>query len=109
MRVAVVGCSWAGRRHARAYGQDRRQRRTGPRRSNPGRALGLRAARAPREIAVAALDAGKHVLVEKPIATTLADADRMLETAEGARRRLMVAENVYFDPAGAGVHLACGR
>lgn len=33
-------------------------------------------------MAVAALKAGKHVLVEKPMATTLADADRVVAAAE---------------------------
>lgn len=32
--------------------------------------------------AIAAMEAGKHVLCEKPIARTLAEADRMVETAE---------------------------
>ena len=36
------------------------------------------------EIATAALRAGKHVLVEKPMATTLAEAERLLEA--GGRR-----------------------
>ena len=34
------------------------------------------------EIAVAALNAGKHVLVEKPMAASLAEADAMLAAAE---------------------------
>ena len=34
------------------------------------------------EMAVAALEAGKHVLVEKPMATTLADAERVVAAAE---------------------------
>ena len=43
-----------------------------------------------RELAVAALDAGKHVLCEKPLATTLADARRMIDAARTARRFLAV-------------------
>ncbi|GAB2744454.1 Gfo/Idh/MocA family protein [Sinomonas soli] len=39
------------------------------------------------EIAVAALEAGKHVLVEKPLANTLAEAERMAEAARSARER----------------------
>ena len=31
---------------------------------------------------MAALDAGKHVLLEKPMATTLADAERVVAAAE---------------------------
>jgi predicted dehydrogenase len=39
------------------------------------------------EIAIAALDAGKHVLVEKPLANTLAEAEAMTEAARKARAR----------------------
>jgi UDP-N-acetylglucosamine 3-dehydrogenase len=43
-------------------------------------------------IAVAAAQAGKHVLVEKPIATTLAEADTMIETAAAAGVVLATAQ-----------------
>jgi predicted dehydrogenase/flavin reductase (DIM6/NTAB) family NADH-FMN oxidoreductase RutF len=46
-----------------------------------------------------ALTAGKHVLVEKPIATTLADADSMILSARRTGRILMVAEDMHFRPA----------
>jgi predicted dehydrogenase/flavin reductase (DIM6/NTAB) family NADH-FMN oxidoreductase RutF len=51
------------------------------------------------EIAARAAGGGKHVLVEKPIATTLTDADRMIEAARAARTILMVAEDMHFRPA----------
>lgn len=50
------------------------------------------------EMAIAALAAGKHVLVEKPIALNLADADRMLEAAAKANRLLMVGHVLPFFP-----------
>jgi predicted dehydrogenase len=37
------------------------------------------------EIAIAALEAGKHVLVEKPLANTLAEAEAMTTAAQAAR------------------------
>ena len=42
------------------------------------------------EIAVAALNAGKHVLVEKPMAASLAEADAMLAAAEQNVKKLAV-------------------
>lgn len=48
---------------------------------------------------VQAAAAGKHVLVEKPIAITLADADLMIGAARQAGTILMVAEDMHFRPA----------
>jgi len=45
-----------------------------------------------RPLAVQALEAGKHVLVEKPLATETADADAMIAAARKAERILMVAQ-----------------
>jgi len=42
---------------------------------------------------------GKHALVEKPIATTLADADALIAAARRAGVILMVAEDMHFRPA----------
>jgi predicted dehydrogenase len=39
------------------------------------------------EIAIAALEAGKHVLLEKPLANTLAEAEAMAGAAKTARKR----------------------
>lgn len=50
-----------------------------------------------REIAVAALDAGKHVLVEKPLATTETDALAMIAAAEKTGKLLMTAFLLRFD------------
>lgn len=46
--------------------------------------------------AVAALAAGKHVLVEKPMATRLVDVDRMIGAAERNGRLLTVNQNYRY-------------
>jgi len=43
--------------------------------------------RAHREPTVKALDGGAHVLVEKPMATTIEDCDAMVAASRGANRR----------------------
>lgn len=48
--------------------------------------------------ALACLDAGAHVLVEKPMALTLDDADRMVDAADAAGLVLGVAENEAYEP-----------
>lgn len=50
------------------------------------------------KLAVRALEAGKHVLVEKPIALTTADADAMLAASRASGRLLMVAHVLPFFP-----------
>ncbi len=50
------------------------------------------------ETVIAALNAGKHVLVEKAIALTPEDADTMLAAAKRAGRLLMVAHVLPFVP-----------
>ena len=63
------------------------------------------------EIGLAALDAGKHVLVEKPIATSLPDALRMASAARSVQLKLMVGHVERFNPAVAKVRelIAEGR
>lgn len=39
------------------------------------------------EVAIAALEAGKHVIAEKPLANTLVEAEKMVATARAARER----------------------
>jgi UDP-N-acetylglucosamine 3-dehydrogenase len=51
------------------------------------------------DVALEALAAGLHVLVEKPIATTLPDALRMRGAALEADRKLMVGHVERFNPA----------
>jgi predicted dehydrogenase len=124
--VAVVGCGLIGRRRAAEAGADRRSRlvlvadrladvahdvasQTGVEASADWRTVltrpdvdlvcvatpnGLLA-----EIAVAALEAGKHVLVEKPMGRSLAEAERMRAAARRSGRLLKVGFNHRYHPA----------
>ncbi|MEU4577095.1 Gfo/Idh/MocA family protein [Nonomuraea sp. ATR24] len=51
------------------------------------------------EIAIAALRAGKHVICEKPLANTVAEAEAMVQAAASATGRSMVAFNYRRVPA----------
>ena len=125
MKVATIGCGWAGIRHARAFADcgaeiawavDTSSERAEQvcRIRNSGRiAADYRAAIADPEVdavdiclphdlhapvSIDSLQAGKHVLVEKPIAATVEEADRMIQTAKQAGVVLMVAENEVYSP-----------
>lgn len=49
--------------------------------------------------AIAALNAGAHVLVEKPLAITLADCDEMINTAAKNKKKLGVISQRRFSPS----------
>ena len=49
-----------------------------------------------RELAVMAMQAGKHVACEKPISSSLEDAQAMVEAARETGRKLMVTFNMRF-------------
>jgi len=51
-----------------------------------------------RPLAILGAEAGKHILVEKPMALTLRDADAMIEAAEKRRVKFMVAHCLRFFP-----------
>ena len=51
------------------------------------------------DLTVALLEKGVHVLVEKPIAATVADARRMIDAATANNRVLMVGQVERFNPA----------
>ena len=50
------------------------------------------------EFTIRAARAGKHVLCEKPMATTVADAQAMIAACEQARRKLMIAYRCQLEP-----------
>ena len=125
LSVAVIGCGWAGARHARAFADqgatvswaiDLDATRAG---TVAKLQVGTRISADYREaladpnltavdiclphdlhapIAIEAARHGKHILCEKPIAATLAEADSMIEAAAKAGVVLMVAENEIFSP-----------
>jgi predicted dehydrogenase len=51
------------------------------------------------KIATAAMDAGKHVLVEKPLALTVEDGESLVRQAEAAGRVLMVGHILLYHAA----------
>ena len=51
------------------------------------------------EVGIAALEAGAHVLMEKPIAATVGEGQRLIAKAKSTGRQLMVGHIVRFNPA----------
>ena len=50
------------------------------------------------DLAVAAARAGKHIMLQKPMATTLADCDRIVAAVEAAGVLFYQSHNLRFDP-----------
>ncbi len=63
------------------------------------------------EQAIRAAQAGKHVLCEKPMATSVDDCRRMIEACRRNQVRLMIAYRKYFEPASRALKklVAAGR
>jgi predicted dehydrogenase len=127
LRVGVVGLGNMGRNHVRVWDEVIRdadlvavadpdpvavERATTGRRArgfdDPARMLAeeqldivsvVAPTRLHRELALAALRAGAHVLVEKPIAATRDEALEMIAAAEDAGRLLSVGHIERFNPA----------
>src|SRR5215470_18561102 len=51
------------------------------------------------KLARAALEAGKHVFVEKPLAATVAEAEELYAFAQRVGRVLMVGHTFVYNPA----------
>ncbi|WP_096439183.1 Gfo/Idh/MocA family protein [Alteribacter populi] len=50
-------------------------------------------------VSIAASQAGKHVLCEKPMATSREDAEKMIDAAKQNNKKLMIAHNQRFVPS----------
>jgi len=63
------------------------------------------------EVAVAAAEAGKHLVVEKPIEITLEAADRLIDAVDSAGVTMTVISQHRFDPGLVALHamLSTGR
>lgn len=61
------------------------------------------------DLAVALLAAGKHVVVEKPMCLTVADADRMVGAADANARMLTVHQSRRWDADFVALHRAVER
>jgi predicted dehydrogenase len=124
LRCGVWGVGVWGEKHARVYGAIPETRLVGVYDASAERArlvaqqYGARAFESPeallaeceavsvavptvahREATERALAAGCHVLVEKPMAVTVAEADAMIAAAKRANRTLQVGQVERFNPA----------
>jgi predicted dehydrogenase len=128
LRTLVVGCGQMGSSHARAYHRLREFEIVGlvsrgpasrgavnrelggvyPEFGDYDRALSVTApevvcistyTETHADYAVAALEAGAHVFLEKPVAATIADAERVVEAARRARKALVVGYILQVHPS----------
>jgi predicted dehydrogenase len=124
IRVAVIGVGAFGKNHARVVSRNPRAKleyvvdSDGAKAQQVQHEFGARAAcdyrevigrvdaailavptKTHAEVGCALLDAGIDVLVEKPIAPTVEEADRLIAAAEGKGRMLQVGHLERFNPA----------
>ncbi|GIX22597.1 MAG: UDP-N-acetylglucosamine 3-dehydrogenase [Gammaproteobacteria bacterium] len=124
VRTAVIGAGYLGRFHAQKYAALPGVELVGVVDIDPARAaavaeeVGSRAYTDPEavldrvdavsvvtptvthaEVAATCLDRGVHVLLEKPMTTTLAEADRLIELAERRGLVLQIGHLERFNPA----------
>src|SRR3954447_15279901 len=59
------------------------------------------------EYTIRALKAGKHVLCEKPMAVSVAECEQMIEAAQQANRKLMIAYRLHYEPLNRKVMQLC--
>jgi predicted dehydrogenase len=59
------------------------------------------------EISIASMEAGKHVMCEKPMAKTSEEAKLMVETAERTGKKLTIGYNNRFRPDSQYLHNVC--
>ena len=61
------------------------------------------------QISIDAMEAGKHVMSEKPMAKTAADAKRMVEAAQRTGKKLTVGYNNRYRPESLYLHEICSK
>ncbi|WP_009961257.1 Gfo/Idh/MocA family protein [Verrucomicrobium spinosum] len=61
------------------------------------------------EYTIRAHKAGKHVLCEKPMAVSLEEAERMMNAAKQASRKLMIAYRLHYEPLNRKVMDLCAE
>jgi myo-inositol 2-dehydrogenase / D-chiro-inositol 1-dehydrogenase len=116
LRIGIAGAGYAGGVHAANLRGDERVEISAIFDADPARRSGIPAASfhellecsdaiyitAPNtrhaELALEALAAGKHVFCEKPLATTLDDARRVLDAASASRTVFQMGHNRRFTP-----------
>lgn len=125
MKVGVLGCGSVARAHldalarlplvevdgvcdlddergsevARTYGVERTYRQAADLFERVDAVHVLTPPQSHKSLSIQALEAGCHVLVEKPMALDLEEADEMVAAASRSGRTLGVCHNFLFDPA----------
>ena len=128
VRIGIVGTGYIGNVHGRIYSRDDRaeiaalydiipERAEKTTRSIGGKVCSSREEllaicdavlvcapnKTHREIATAAVDAGKHVFCEKPFSIGIEDAQKLLDVAKGTEKVFQVGHNRRYAPVYAGL------